>query len=202
MKQNHWKTNNKMNGTRIKGKYFAALLAAVALMAACNGKKNNAQEQPINPVENTVDLIPDSTVYGVCGEGTSMHSLELVTDMGDTLVYEMDTEAAVTVKGGLLAGDRLAVVGNKLGDNRRIAGEVINLTTLLGKWTSIDKNFEIQEGGTVQSSVKAESTPWTSWKIYNGQLLLNKDTFDIAALGPDSLYLENKAGIFAYKRKN
>jgi hypothetical protein len=80
------------------------------------------------------------------------------------------------------------------------AQTVINLTTLVGKWTSIDKNFEIEEGGTVKSNVKAESNPWTSWKIFNGKLLLNRDTFNINLLGADSLYLENSKGIYTYKR--
>ena len=76
----------------------------------------------------------------------------------------------------------------------------INLTTLLGKWTSLDKNFEIVEGGMVSSNVEAESNPWVSWKILNGHLLLNTDTFDIVELGADSLYIENKSGIYVYKR--
>jgi hypothetical protein len=35
----------------------------------------------------------------------------------------------------------------------------------------------------------------------NGKLLLNKDTFDIDNLGPDSLLLENHQGIFVFKRQ-
>ena len=85
-------------------------------------------------------------------------------------------------------------------DGELVAKKVINVTTLLGRWTSIDKDFEIEEGGTVKSAVKAESTPWTYWKIFNGRLVLNKDTFDVAGLGADSLYLENNRGIFVYKR--
>ena len=71
----------------------------------------------------------------------------------------------------------------------------------MGKWTSIDKNFELIEGGEVKNNVKAETNPWTSWKILNGKLLLNKDTFEIEKLGPDSLYLENSVGIFTFKRQ-
>lgn len=99
-----------------------------------------------------------------------------------------------------MAGDRMAVVGTMM-DGERVATKVINVTTLLGKWVSIDKNFEIEEGGTVKSNVKAETKSWTSWKIFNGHLLLNTDTFDINSLGADSLYLENKDGIFVYKRQ-
>ena len=52
----------------------------------------------------------------------------------------------------------------------------------------------------VSSNVEAESNPWVSWKILNGHLLLNTDTFDIVELGADSLYIENKSGIYVYKR--
>lgn len=48
----------------------------------------------------------------------------------------------------------------------------------------------------VKSHLQAETNPWTEWKICNGKLLLNKDTSAIDNLGADSLYLENKEGIF------
>ena len=52
-----------------------------------------------------------------------------------------------------------------------------------------------------RSNVKAETNPWTSWKILNGKLLLNKDTFAIDKLGSDSLMLENTQGIYVFKRQ-
>lgn len=76
----------------------------------------------------------------------------------------------------------------------------INLTTLLGNWTSLDRNFEIKEDGTVTSSLQSEKNPWTAWKIWNGKLVLSKDTFDIESLGADSLSLENKSGLFVFTR--
>ena len=82
-----------------------------------------------------------------------------------------------------------------------LAVNVILLSSLLGKWTSIEKNFVILEGGEVKNNVKAETNPWTSWKILNGKLLLNKDTFAIDKLGSDSLMLENTQGIFVFKRQ-
>lgn len=187
------------------GFVFASLMLLV--LAGCNSKK----EKP-NIQANDVEEVADSTVYGVCGEGTSMHSLELITDTGDTLTYtildaEADMDGMVTggglvshVEGGLMAGDKVAVTGQKV-DGELIADKVINVTSLLGHWTSIDKNFEIEEGGTVRSSVKAESNPWTSWKILNGRLLLNRDTFNINSLGADSLYIENDKGIYTFKRQ-
>lgn len=52
-----------------------------------------------------------------------------------------------------------------------------------------------------KNNVKAETNPWTSWKILNGKLLLNKDTFAIDKLGSDSLMLENTQGIYVFKRQ-
>lgn len=182
-------------------KIYIFFVAALAItFAACNNKK----QQPANnePVIEGETAVNDSTVYGVCGDGTMMNTLELITDAGDTVTYALteDELGNQPVVGGLLAGDRLAVVEGQPLDGEKTAKKVINLTTLTGKWTSLDKNFEILEGGEVKSNVEAEKTPWTSWKILNGKLLLNRDTFDIDNLGSDSLYLENKEGIFVYKR--
>ena len=94
----------------------------------------------------------------------------------------------------------MAVIGKNTQEGL-VATQVVNLTTLMGKWTSLDKNFEIMEGGVVESNVTAESNPWTSWKILNGKLVFNADTFIINMLGADSLYIENSNGIFAYKRQ-
>ena len=178
------------------------LLFLVLMLAACDAKK----KQQIEDTDEVVE-VNDTTVYGVCGEGTSMHSLEIITDAGDTLVYtllsqdaETEVETPSDVQGGLMAGDKMAVTGHKTADEL-VADRVINVTSLLGHWTSIDKNFTIEEGGTVHSAVKAETNPWTSWKILNGSLLLNRDTFAIDGLSADSIYLENANGIFTFKRQ-
>ena len=181
-------------------KTFIILAATLMALAACQGGKTQ-QASDQDSLASAMQEDGDSTVYGVCGEGTAMHTLQLVQANGDTLNYLVDADFQTDVQGGLMAGDRLAVLGTKNADGENEARTVINLTTLLGKWTSIDKNFEIQEGGAVQSYVKAETNPYTSWRIYNGKLLLNADTFSIDVLGADSLYLENKTGIYAYKRQ-
>ena len=65
-------------------KKFSAFMALVflAVLVGCDARKGKTQGAV---VEN--EGVADSTVYGVCGDGTSMHSLELITDAGDTLVY-------------------------------------------------------------------------------------------------------------------
>lgn len=180
---------------------IVSMLTVVGFLSGCKDKAPQAAKSDAD--STIVDAASaDSTIYGTCGEGTAMHSLELISDAGDTLQYMIveNADGEQDVQGGLLVGDRLAVVEGESLDGEKTARKVINLTTLLGRWTSLDKNFEIREGGVVKSSVKAESTPWTSWKILNGQLILNKDTFEISKLGTDSLYLESKQGIFTFKR--
>lgn len=184
-------------------KIMAGVLSMMVISAitGCNGKKKNDIQHPLADTTEIGSQVPDTTIYGVCGEETAMHTLELITLQGDTIYFAMDIDEPATVHGGLLVGDKLAVISHKNEDKENVATSVINITTLLGKWTSIDKNFDIQEDGTVKSNISAESKAWTSWKLYNGQLLLNTDTFDIHTLGADSLYLENKEGIFTYVRQ-
>lgn len=183
-------------------KQIKLIFAFVILILVAYSCNNTPKAKPDTAIDETECETPDSTVYGVCGEGTAMHTLQLISDLGDTLEYSLldNEDNQADVQGGLMVGDRMAVIGSMV-SGTRIATSVINITTLLGKWTSIDKNFEIEEGGVVTSNVKAENNPWTSWKILNGKLLLNKDTFVVNSLGADSLYLENNKGIFVYKRQ-
>lgn len=178
-------------------KQFFSLFLIALLCVACNQKNDKPQSVEMEEIE-----ISDSTLYGICGEGTMMHTLELITSMQDTLsinINDVDLDEPTMVVGGLMCGDRMAVTAMKT-DGEWTAQRIINLTSLLGKWTSIDKSFQITDDGEVISDVKTESKSWTSWRILNGQLLLNRDTFDIVTLDADSLELENSNGIFFYKR--
>lgn len=183
---------------------YVFLMMAAAMLSA-TGCRQTPQQVEADTLADTLRMDTtfiedvDSTQYGVCGEGSAMHTLELITDGGDTLYYTFQVEDDTDVQGGMMSGDRMAVMGRSTQEGL-VATRIINLTTLLGKWTSLDKNFEIVEGGLVNSSVEAESNPWVSWKILNGRLLLNTDTFYVVSLGADSLYLENQNGIFVYKR--
>lgn len=179
---------------------YLAIAFAIALLftTACNNKQ---AEQTTTDLDTTEVAETDTTIYGLCGEGTTMHSLELVTSDGDTLTFEVGLDGEdEAVQGGLLSGDKLAVI-KAYGYEEPTAAKVINLTTLEGKWTSLDRNFEIVEGGEVLSTIQSESNPYTSWRILNGHLLMGRDTFDILTLGADTLELENSKGIFVYSRK-
>lgn len=177
------------------------MAVSAMMMVGCNDTKKKMPVVTVSDSIRTSEDDNDTTVYGVCGEGSSMHMIQLITDSGDTIEYMFGIEDDNPVQGGLLEGDRMAVCGYKTEDGSLVANKIINLTTLLGKWVSLDKNYEIEEGGTVRNFTNAEKNPWNVWKIYNGNLLLNRDTFEITSLGADSLYLENNNGIFTYKRQ-
>ena len=178
-------------------------LVLLSCLMACNGNK---QKNTDNSAATDTATAADSTLYGICGEGTAMHTLQLITLTGDTLNLSLlpddddDADTRATVNGGLMCGDHLAVLATTTADGP-IATKVINLTALMGRGASISRNFVIEEGGFVTSDIKAETRPYTSWKKFNGQLLLGRDTFNIVTLGPDSLAIENHNGIYLYKRQ-
>ena len=168
--------------------YFIMSLFILAVVISCKDSKPKSMMSETEEAEDSV-ATNDSTIYGTMVEG-GMNSIVLLTDHGDT--FEV-------VKGGKINGDRFAIIGYKeYGDN--FMRSAINLTSLLGNWSSLDRNFEIKEGGSVTSSLQSEKNPWTAWKIWNGKLILSKDTFDVESLGADTLLLENKSGLFVFTR--
>jgi hypothetical protein len=189
---------------------FIAFVAAVAF-GACGNKNGKAEfEQDTTRVSGINDS--DSTIYGVCGEGTAMNTLMLITDGGDTLnVITTDAVDQGQVFGGLNVGDKLALIMKRTAGSEPVAVKIINLTTLLGRWTMpnpIDgsdvQGIFIKEGG-IAESINNSDKVYQSWKIFNGTLVVtseesefgdesqNVDTFKILSLGPDSLVV-NRAG--------
>jgi hypothetical protein len=184
---------------------FFGMMAAVALtMSSCFGGGNSQQQQvEEEEPDSVVDYIPrDKTIYGLCGNGTAMNTLQLLTDNGDTLNLSL-TQAQENnqVFGGLQAGDRLAVLPNK---EKTEAVIVINQNTLLGDWVmpnpidgSSEVGIRIKEGG-VAESIEQSSIIYKTWKIFNGKLeiLSQRDgggdmeevnLYEILLLGADSL---------------
>lgn len=182
---------------------FVAALALIAV--GCTDKK----EANIPVIKETKAVAQgDETKFGECVNATS-HSFQLVQIDGDTLDFIVEEQylspedslvVGDVVCGGLYDGNKMAVMATP-GEEGLVVRKAINVTSLMGRWTSLDKNFEIKDGGVVESHVQNESNPYTEWKILNGKLVLSKDTFNILSIGNDSLYLENEKGIYAYKRQ-
>ena len=177
-------------------------LIATLAMSCGNGNKPSSDED----VNDTI-AVEDSALYGVIGESTSMNVLTIVTDDGQETALSMNQDTIPTdVLGGLFAGDQITVI--KMNDPQdpengmKSVRKAVNITSLQGHWTSLARNFTIKDNGVVESTNDAESNPYKQWKMSNCQLILNADTFDITTLSPDSLILEGKDGVFAYKRQS
>ena len=181
--------------------YWTLAALALAFVAACTGGRNKQGNGAETDSLATANMVEDTTEYGTCGEGTAMHTLELLTGKGDTLVFNYDVDGSVVsdIQGGLEVGDSLAVIDTQTSDGRTVV-RAINLTTLLGKWTSLERNLEFLKNGRLISTLKEPHT-YTHWTICNGHLVLSADTFDIENLGPDSLSLKNRQGIWKLKRQ-
>ncbi len=180
------------------GKLSLALgLCVLAIAAGCRdgSKKNIVMRQRAAAV-----AVADSTVYGICGRSTAMNTLELITEGGDTLELSLnEANEHGNVVGGLAVGDRMAVVISRGHGDASIAGMVVNISSLLGKWARIGEMFEICDSGIVKSTMK-EPRPYTEWKIVNGMLVLSPDTFGITSIGHDSLFLVKNGVTYGYRR--
>ena len=183
---------------------FFGLAAAVAVtMSSCFGGGKAPQQVVEEKKDSVADYIPrDQTIYGLCGNGTAMNTLQLLTDNGDTLTMSIvAAQENNQVFGGLQAGDRLAVLPNK---DKTEAVLVINQNTLLGDWVmpnpidgSSEVGIRIKEGG-IAESIDQSSIIYKTWKIYNGRLeiLSQRDgggdeeelnLYELVKLGNDSL---------------
>lgn len=181
------------------------LMAAIVtmVMAGCGGKKGQ-QPAPENEdmEEPVVWQSQDSTIYGLCGEGSAMNTLQLITDTGDTLNLSVaEAKEQNHVLGGYNVGDRMAVLTDR---ERTMATLVINQSALLGNWVmpnpidgSDETGISIREGG-VAESIEQTSIVFHTWRITNGLLELvflreggadEEETclYEILSLGNDSL---------------
>lgn len=183
---------------------FFGILAAFAMtISSCGSGNQQPQENVEDESDSTEVYIPqDQTVYGICGNGTAMNTLQLLTDNGDTLSLSL-TKALDNgqVFGGLQVGDRMAVLPNK---EKTEAEIVINQNTLLGDWVmpnpidgSSEVGIRIKEGG-IAESIDQSSIIYKTWKIFNGKLeILSQregggdmeeiNLYQILQLGADSL---------------
>jgi hypothetical protein len=203
-------------------KYFKSLillLLTVWFVTGC-GNSNKSTEQVQGSDSDSVSLADqaskDKTVYGVCGSGSAMNTLELITDNGDTLnISIMQARDNNMVFGGLEENDKMAVL---LAPDKS-ATEVINLSTLLGNWVEPNpldgsdvQGVQLKEGG-IASSINISTQTYKTWRIFNGQLVLTSvsegagdededvDTFNIKSLGSDSLCIANSNETHQFSRK-
>lgn len=192
------------------------LVAAVAwTMSSCGGK---TQQVPFDDGSDTVDMtaLQDPTIYGVCGEGSAMNTLQIVTDLGDTITLDLTyARENNQVFGGLETGDRMAVVPN---GKKTEALIVVNQMALLGNWVmpnpldgSDEVGFRIKEGGILEG-IEQSTLTYKTWRLVRGKLEFisiregageeeEVNLYDIVKLAPDSLILKDGEDTYEYGRQ-
>lgn len=203
--------------TRNFAKHMVAAMVLVTMTTVIGCDNRNKAQGPTYLADSaTVEGKQNKTLFGVCGDGSAMNTLQLITDNGDTLFIALhDTREKGKVFGGYAAGDRMAVMTN---DAKTEANIVINESTLLGNWImpdpidgSSEVGFSIKDGG-VMESINQMSLIYKSWKIFNGQLEVvsmreggseidETEYYDLVQLDPDSLVFCNQEDTFMYSRR-
>ena len=138
------------------------MLVALAVLAVVACKEKKDTNRPVLSIQSENEEA-DTTAYGKCF-GAAMNSLMLVTDNGDTIAYMLETDTVrADVQGGLFDGDKLAILANNVDGTMR-ATKVINLTTLLGKWTNVARNFDMRMSSVCASTfVFSAPLSWSVW---------------------------------------
>jgi len=191
-------------------------LSFAALQFSCGGKKQPpVDDSSYDDWEEQEDVLQDSTVFGLCIDGSAMHSLQLLADNGDTLLIDVTPAQEMgRLYGGYAVGDRMAVLLTRRHDQATL---VLNMNTLLGDWVMtnpFDGQSEvgicIKDGG-IAESINQSSLAYQTWRIVNGQLELNgvregggnfeeTEIYQIKRLTPDSLVFGNEEESFEYTR--
>ncbi len=151
---------------------FLLFLCSVIVFIGCKGDKKKAEHPEINI--QPMELIPEiKEIQGIIGEGTSMHTIELLTEQGDTLYISNQEQ---TVLGGLTVGDKMNIVYTAKGDTLSSI-TAVNITTLAHLWSQLDdygneQTLELTPDGEAYT-VNMSSLNYDSWQIKDGSLLLH-----------------------------
>ena len=186
-----------------------AMTTVVALaMTGCGSeKKQPAPTDAEDDYEVQLAIDRDTTVYGLCGDGSAMNTLQLITDVGDTLMLSVaEARDKQQVLGGYSVGDRIAAILNA--DSTK-ATLVINESMMLGNWVmpnpldgSDETGISLRDGGIVEG-IEQGNTIFKNWRINNGMLeivsqmegggdLEEVNLYHILFIGPDSLVLKDQ----------
>ncbi len=199
----------------IKRFYSVMMVALAAVMImGCGGKQTQPVADEGDDSEPVAVVQRDSMIYGICGDGSAMNTLQLISDIGDTLVLDIsEANDKDRCYGGIQSGDRMAVL---LTGNKKVRS-VINQSALLGDWVmpnpldgSSEMGIRIKEGG-IAESIDQPSLIYRSWRLYNGKLELvairegggdevETNLYDIVFIGPDTLVFKDSEDSFEYYR--
>lgn len=132
-----------------KATYISAVLFLVMNMCSCNGRNDNSKspdgttQTPASHISTSnhtdtllVITMPDDALWGHLGEGTGMSVLEFITDAGDTLYINKESE--FTGQEGSILGsirnytDRFCIT---TADSGQTLTKAVNVTQLQELWS-------------------------------------------------------------------
>jgi hypothetical protein len=199
-----------------------AIMLFAYVLAGCGSRKGDSVG---SVAEVDVEYLHrDTTLYGVCGKATTMNTLQLISDMGDTIIISIaKAQERGDVYGGIRVGDRMAVLPNV---DSTEAISVINISGMLGNWVmedAIDGGNEVgicfKDGG-VAESINHTNIQYKSWRLNNGvlEIVNTRDDggdfeeigyYHITYMGPDSLVFKEvtrpetagREDVFEYSRQ-
>ena len=191
-----------------------ATLVAVVL-SQCGGKPAQNSQETIE--EDSADSTEQQyiMVYGLCGEGSAMNTVQVITDTNDTLNLSVEkTREENKVFGGYGVGDRLAIFMDKQTEQPLV---VINENTLMGNWLmpnpldgSSTLGLCIKDGG-IAESINQPIIIYKTWKIVDGKIEITlvregggdeeeTNLFTLEKLDADSLIFYGPEDRFEYGR--
>lgn len=189
------------------------MMAAAVLLASCGESLN--KKVPFEEV-NIAEVVRDTMLYGFCGEGSAMNTLQIITDANDTITLNVAAAKDKNmVFGGYAVGDEMAVAVDK---DTTMATMVINKSALHGNWVqpnpidgSSETGISILKGGTAES-IDQSSIVYKSWRLFNGKLqvvatrndgidLEEVLEFTIKKVTPDSLIIADSEDTYEYGRQ-
>lgn len=187
------------------------------ILMSCGGGQQKVETEWIDVDTTTVFF--SETIYGVCGSGTSMNNLQVLTDTGDTIDVDISTaKEKEMVYGGLSVGDQVAITLIPNSDEK-IAYNVINLASLMGDWVTPNPldgsgyvGISLNEGG-IAKGIDQTTLEYRSWRISNGNLLVvsipdgggqleETDTLSLVKITPDSLVVLSHDFEYRYGRRH
>ena len=173
--------------------FLCILSALIVLFGSCG---NRSQKVPFDNGDSAYSAKADPTLFGVCGVETSMNTLQLITDTGDTLMLDLTVARDKDqIFGGLHVGDRMAV--NWVMPNPIDGSDEVGIT--------------IKEGG-IAESIEQSSIIYKTWKLTRGKLEIvlvreggteEEETYlyDIVKVTPDSLVFKDADDTYEYSRQ-
>lgn len=192
---------------------ISIVLCTMLIMGSCG---NKVEKVPFDNGDSAEVANADPTIYGICGEESSMNTLQVITDDGDTLMLDMSVaQENGKVLGGVHTGDRMAVLANA---DKTIAELVINQVSLLGNWVmpnpldgSDEVGISIKEGGVLEG-IEQNTITYKTWRLSRGKLEIvlvreggseEDETYlyDITKLGADSLVFMDAEETLEYTRQ-